>query len=754
MTSPLDAPADVAMGAGASKAMSRAEVGTARAPRAALAEPEVRRGRGRRFRAGVLASITLCCAIAGVVVLNVLGTRYAVRMDATSTGDQLLSPRTRLVLDQLKGPYRIVVVADMAAADPRARQRLEGVLREMSRACLTFSSTRIDTASSRGLESYQKLLGELVQRDAKVLKDHGDAVETARTASSGLATYLVDAVSPALGGIEQAVPGLDETAQKLRQSVQQSGARARTLARSLNESSGRAADALRRQLGEIPLPATDTAAKELIAAMTPAIAWMTRTADDMEAYAKQRASDGPSAEQARDLVAPLRARRDQAAVALDALTRLGRPDILRIADVLEKGQAAIVIGPPEVGIAAIELSKVLPPSPEASTGDQSRRVEEVIGTALATLHRPDRPILVIVHAEPRPFIENVGIFTALSERLRSRGTDVVEWACLVDPDPPGLAVLNPDGQRPVVYGCLSPDSSTTSRVEGEPTGAERAQRLGQVLGKLVGEGKPLLISINPSLLPTYGQPDPTVAVLERFGLAAESGRPLLRDAVTPRGRVVETEFLVLPSQGEHPIQIGVRGLATLIPWPVTLYERPMTDKARATVTPLLTIPPGEATWIESQWLRLWRTPREQRSTIPDLPVFDEGRDGRWPDGKPGSTKPWIIAAAAERAEVGKPEQRLVAVGSNSWNIDAITQRGQSVDGRLVPANPGNLELMEASVLWLAGEDDLIAQSPEAVSVPVVGAIDEREGQAVRLGLIVGMPLLVLGFGVLHRLVRG
>ncbi len=716
------------------------------------------RGRTRRLRAGVLATVTLGCAIVGTVLLNAVATRYAMRVDVTSTRDQLLSPRTSLVMERMQAPYRIVVAADMATADRGARKRLEGILSEMRRASLSFSATTIDTGSARGMEDYRALLKDLVTRDQAVITAHGEVVESGRTAARGLATWLNESASPGLSAVEQAIPGLDEPSQRFRQSIQQSAARSRLLSRSLSEAAGRAADALRRQLGDLPLPATDAAATELIEAFEPAVAWMTQAADELETYSKQRATDGPSAEQARELVGPMRARRDQAAITLDALRRLSRPDILRIADVLEKGQAALIIGPPEVGIGALDLATILPP-PSATAlpgaaGDQSRRVEEVLGTALATLMSPTRPVLVIVHAEPRPFFDSVQIFTALSQRLRSRGIDVVEWACLVEPEPPGLASLNPKGDRPVVYATLSPDSSTSSRVDGEPTGAQRAQRLGEVLARLADAGNALLISINPSLLPTYGQTDPTVAVLERFGLAAESGRPLLRGTTTPRGQIVETELTVIAPDGTHPIQAGIRGLTTLVPWPVTLYERAPDGNARATVTPLLTIPASESLWLESQWLRLWRTPRDQRALVPDPPTFDEGQDGRWPDGKPGSTRPWIIAAAAERAELNKPVQRLVAVGSNSWNIDQITQRGLSVDGRVVPANPGNMELMEASVLWLAGEGSLIAQSPEAVSVPVVGNITEAQGRTLRLSLILGLPLLMLLLGIAYRVVRG
>ena len=86
-----------------------------------------------------------------------------------------------------------------------------------------------------------------------------------------------------------------------------------------------------------------------------------------------------------------------------------------------------------------------------------------------------------------------------------------------------------------------------------------------------------------------------------------------------------------------------------------------------------------------------------------------------------SAKPqaWRVAVASERFEVGKPSQRLVAVGSNSWYMDAVSRQTANVDGRMVLAYPGNSEMFEAAVWWLAGQDDLIAQSPSAQAVAII-----------------------------------
>jgi len=114
----------------------------------------------------------------------------------------------------------------------------------------------------------------------------------------------------------------------------------------------------------------------------------------------------------------------------------------------------------------------------------------------------------------------------------------------------------------------------------------------------------------------------------------------------------------------------------------------------------------------------------------------------------------VLGAAAERLTADGNTQRLVAIGSNTWFSDPILKDLAEVDGRPVPANPGNAELFEAAVSWLAGQDDLIAQSPTARAVPLIGPLSGGTRTALRLLAIVGLPVLVLLAGLIWRMLRG
>lgn len=142
--------------------------------------------------------------------------------------------------------------------------------------------------------------------------------------------------------------------------------------------------------------------------------------------------------------------------------------------------------------------------------------------------------------------------------------------------------------------------------------------------------------------------------------------------------------------------------------------------------------------------------------MPDAPRFDSGRDSRSPSGQAvgDAAERWLVAAAAERFEVGAAPQRVVVVGSNSWLIDRVARRQVEVDGRAVPAYPGNYEFFEAAVMWLANQDDLIAQSPTARAVPTVKDLSAATVSRLRIGVIAGMPALMLVIGLAYRIVRG
>lgn len=720
----------------------------------------INHARRRRARVAIFLSVTLAAVSASAYLLATLASRFSARIDVTATGSQRLAERTMRVLAQLDRPYEIVVATDFSMVDRRATERLNDVLNEYTRSSPHITFSFIDTASAAGARNFRDLVGRLASRESEILTQQRAAIELHMGAIASLATSFSESLSPRLLDIEGQIPSVSDASRAQREFFSQAAAASRILSRDLAAASTAAAEAMRATVADVNLPQTDIASARLSEALAPAIDHLASLDRELSRFAAIRDQQGPATDAAGALAQLARQQRDRAAVVLDALRNMRRPNVLRIVDTLRSGSASLVLGPSEIGASAIDLASLLPSSAwldatGAAKADQNRRVEELLSTAIASLLNKNPPILVLIHGEPQAFLSQVPLVTLLRQRLEFRGVDLLEWPAVLTQDPPPTHSIDPEQRRPVVYASLSPNTSAPASERGGLTGIQRAQRLGAVLRSLAESGRNLLISINPSVLPTYGDADPFSPAMAHFGITAETGRPLLRESLTAGVRAVENDFTLQADETQHPISAAMRGLPTFIAWPIALFARGSPDQSvRTTHTTLLSLPAAPNTWLESQWLRLWQTPRDQRHLLSDLPRFDDARDGRWPEGRDtGQPQRWALAIAAERFSADRPTQRAVVIGSNNWFIDAITGQQVPLEGRRVPANPGNLELFEAAVSWLAGQDELIAQSPSARAAPIVSPIEDEKATRIRLALIVGLPLLSLLAGLFYRLLR-
>ncbi|MCW5776279.1 MAG: hypothetical protein KIS87_07575 [Phycisphaeraceae bacterium] len=696
----------------------------------------------RRLGPASLTGATVLAVVAVAVVAAMLGARFDARLDLTAAGDQSLAPRLSGAIGratQAGGGFEIVLVADRRAADPQAWRAVGDVLDLVARAGDAVRVTRIDAGSPTGIDEYRRLVDRLVERDRPELELQAARIAEAGAFAVELADWLEGTLAPARAHVASLIeprPTPTPTTAAFRGAF-----RPRPLAaRQRRDAARRAAAALAPpQGGGIALPRPDEAAPILADALAERAGELAAIAQESARFAVGGSLPG-AADAARPIAPAIAPHRDRAASTADALRRLPRPGVLRVAGALESAEALLAIGPPGGGIAAVDAASLLAPGDTAVRADTRARAQELVAGALAALVEPARPVVVIVHGEATRFTRTLPVFTHAIERLERRGIDVLEWAPVLEPDPPHATDRDRIGSRPVVYVVISPDSSASSRTPADKPGAERAATLGRALERLADDGMPILLSLNPSVMPTYGQPDPVAAVLARFGLEALSGTPILRDEPLPTGRVVLTDHLIIPTAADHPISAAVRNLGIALVWPVAL-RRTDDGSVGVTIHELLRLDAERGAWRESQWLRLWQTPRAQRPYLPDPPAFDEARDHR--------DAPWLVAAACERGPL-----RLVVVGSNNWHVDQVAFERREAEGRLVPAYPGNAELLEASIWWLAGQESLIARSAEAGSTPRIRPLADGDLLALRWALAGGLPLLVLILGAVWRGVRG
>jgi hypothetical protein len=704
-----------------------------------------------RLRFAAMTAILLIAATGSVVLLNLMAARTAVRFDVTATREHQLSPRTTSLLAGVKAPYEIVIAAplrDPRAVDPRAFQRVADVLDRFARSTDHLTVSLIDTGAPAGVAQYDALLARLAERDAPKIKRQMQSITAAATAADDLAAWL-DTLAKRLEAVPEAIPLDAPGAPSNRTYFEQRAGECRANARALRDLAARS----RQILGpasasddEILIPDTTAAAETLRKPLADLGAGLGVIGENLRLFAEAEAMPAAARERVRPLVREVAQNRDRCALLSDSLERLERLDLLRVSSALQSASTALVIGPPEIGLTAIDFQSLFPAAAaiDATGGgraDLGRNAEELLATAVASLAHPIKPIVVLVHGQPRGYFDRQPFFRNMTQRLALRGIDVATWEAALNAEPPSLARLDPAGNRPVVYICFNADSPSGSGGQGN-TGPERAMKLGAALRAVVDQGHPLLLSLYPSTLPTYGEPDPTTTFLRDFGLEADTARPLLRERIGAEGRRVDAVQMVRAAEANHPIAQAVRGLPTRFEWPIGLR----TLENATGVTPLYTID-DRSTWGESQWLGYLQVPIAQHHQVPNPPSAHPARDD--------TSGPWVIAAAAERRVPGRANpQRIVVVGSNTWFVDWILADVTEIDGRVAPTSPGNAELLEAAVYWLAGNDELIAQSPTARATPLISELSPALLQALRLAAIAGLPALVLLVGAAWRFLRG
>ncbi len=734
--------------------------------------PGVRGPLLRRVRLGALFAALAVSVAASAGALVLIAERLAPRVDL-SAGQHTLSPRTRRLLESLSGDYRLVVAVDGQRTDRRALDRVADVLETFDRASPHVSRDLIDTATPAGAERFRALVAELVARDRPAIERHAETVREAARTLENAAAGLRE-LAPLLDTAARAIPDSAPNATNNRAYLAQ---RARTA----NVRAGELEDLAAGTRGALE-PATPEAvvdphalASRLAQPFAALDRELTGLADDLEKFSGDR-DQGADARRAADPAARLaRSLRRDVAIAGDRLARVRPTDASRVANALSRSEGVLVIGPQRLdadglpvpgAVSAVDAeslllsTEVLERAGIAAAPEIGRRAEDLLAAGIAAIADPDQPIVVLVHGGTASGADRQrfdALFEQLRRRLATRGVDLIDWAA-GEPGAqrPRPVELDPTGRREVVYAVFPPDAATASATgDPERSGPRRAQRLGAALAQLVGEGRPILLSLNPSPDAGVGLADPIAAVLPRYGLAAATDRPLFRSAVSGGSRLSAPLAMATgaePASGaaEHPLAAAVAGLPTLLPWPITLTPAADGAAVGVEVTPLLTVADDESTWAESQWIGVWSSRTDERR-LSDQTTPDPRSDTLRP---PGGGDRWLVAAAAERRDPALPEPaRLVVVGGNAWFTDPVAMRQANLDGRQFFVNPGNLELFESGVMWLAGRDDLIARSSASQAVPLV-RIRAEELSAVRWVLLGGLPLGVLVLGGIYRVLTG
>lgn len=712
------------------------------------AKPAPVRASARRARYGVSTAVLIVAAAVVCVLGAWLASKFAVRWDLTATRQYTLSPRTTAVLRASNDPATIIVSADESRLDRGARDRLRDVLTEFERTAPRVRTRWIDTSSAAGPAQFEALLRDVATSKQSELDEQRAAIERAAASASELPA--------ALGRVSDLLKQL-ATLSATRDDLERQAGLVRTIAARLTPVAEELTGDARFAVAGVSIPAADSA-RARTSAIDDAARALAAVADFATKLAAASPDGGEVQQAARALAGEASPARDAATRAGDELSRLRASDPLIVARILQAGDAVLITG--AGGTLAIDWAALFPQGASADEASASSVLfagEALLSTAIAGLSDAKPPVAVFVHAELGRLIEPGGVspagqraLGAVFDRLRLARVEPMEWAVAID----ALRPVTP-ADRPVVWIVLPAPSRASAEVRGGSSAERvaRVQKLGDALRTLVADARNVLVSVDVSDLPAVGEPDPIAAALEPLGVSVRSSHALLRRESTPQGQATMAFQVIVGGASDHPVASAVRGLPIVTPWASAMELR---SNGPLTTTPLLLVPASAGAWGESEWTRIRELVARgavrplEGMLLADSPTPDAVRDASLPQGAPG----WVVAATSETVTAGAAPHRAVIVASPGWIDNSFTRASDTVSGRPALLFPGNLELFDASVQWLAGQDGRIAPGPESRGVPRIGEIEAGTLSALRWLLVAGLPVLVLTVGGLLRVLRG
>lgn len=649
------------------------------------------------------------------IILLSMHPSVLVRADATKSRTYSLSPRTLNLLEDLQGTWRIAVVMVESETDSAVVHQIDEVLQRAAAVAPSLSVERIDPSAPSALMAYEQLLLDLRDREAMSIADYESAIDAGEQAFAS----LIDSAAASATWIERLHAESDDRG-AVRSELVALAAALRLLGQQghlvLEHLAG-----LMESSESDPMPDLNGARSVLLEGLQQWSRELKSGSRRIDRFDASKAHQG----EWRALQDMLAGESSALAIAADHLQRLEPLDYAEIAEQLREGEAAIIIGPERA--MAIPASQLFATNLETDVEgvvrlDQRFRGEQLLASAIVSLRNDTMPTVIFVHAQEESVLETGALqadVSGVASILQSARFHVLEWPVTLGPKPELPA------DAPVAWVVLPP----AQRAGFEITDAEK--RLLEASVNLIDGGDSILLNVYPSYLPRYGLPDPWAELLEPIGLTASTGEVLLEETIGPDGeKAVQMYQHLVEFTAAHPIAAALNGQRLVLPLPLPIAASD--DRWNA----LATIQPGQARWLESEWIPSSDLgPVERGTSVLEGPV-----DVLWSLERPGVD--------------GGPVQRLLVAGSGPWLLtnvaDVVVSAG---GGRMTLLNPGNHELMQAAVAWLSGQDDLVAQGPLSQEVARLRGVTSTARRGVGWLLMLGLPGLAIAFGLFVYLTR-
>jgi len=640
--------------------------------------------------------ISLCgiLLVASLISVNSLSlnNRFRVRIDATGSRAYTLSEQTKNLLQNVNEPWKIVVLLDDSRVSRPLLRQVDEVLRRYQDGSEYLTVQRINPANPESLEDYDELLRDLIELYGDELSIAEVEIQKGIEQFTTLMTFAesTSAWSEALSQMQSSTEE-QETLRTLTGALALLGSEGYLILDEVHK-------AMRIDEGQ-PLPQIARARDILVAAtgqwsreLTEVAWWL--SLERSESIASICANEVPSFE----LMASQLAQVD------GTLRGLGVLELGQLATQLTVGEGAIILSPQRATM--IPKSMLFPEYIGGSKTiaiDQRFRGEQIISSAMRSLQSGITPTVIFVHAEEHSLLgqrpNNVDVRAARGLLETSR-FNVREWIPFDGPRPPV-------SEDPVVWVIIPPSSRAGLEV------SRREQKLLDAVRSLLAGGESVMLNLQPSLLPRYGQKDPWNTIANSLGVRSDTEHVLVeRVAVGPNTLEIQRGQLITETNSEHIVARAVNGRQLYIPLPIALEGG----------EPLLIVKPSEDRWLDQRWEREILDIAEKTPLANDV----------------------SIATAIEQ----NGGARAIVVGSSGWLLSWAADRAISLGGdKIAMVNPGNSELLLASVEWLSGLDDWIAAGPIGQQSSRVQGLSQSMYLMWTGVLVLGIPISLLGIAV-------
>ncbi len=681
---------------------------TAVAVQASMAERAARgfllRSWGRPVCAGVAA-----LALAGAAMALSQLEPWRGHFDTTKSRLWQIDPATRTLVDGLGDGWQITWIAPPTSLDAGVREQLQDVLGSFDRATGEGKALtrRIDPLSTKGAIEYEQWLAGVVARKRP---DSAEGLEALTAALVELEEVLPIAAQAAteLTTIAKALP--DSTPDHAQAAQFAGGCRA------LAAGGGVLVEQMRRSVASssagilpdwIGLARLMAASNRDSAAQLAALnGWL----------AKCQLADGtpePLRACAQRLRGELSSRARRLLRSVEALDAIGDDPLAEVSMALAEGGAIVVESPAAVAVIAEgQLGAGGGDLGAAIRFDRRFRIEQLVAGGIRSILDAQRPQVVFVHALGKSILAPTpdgSDCAGVADALRTARVAVSEWRVGEQP-------------RPIVGATTAWFILPPRDFAIEQDAAERA--LLEAATALAAEGRPIFLSIGPSLRPLSGRVDPWAELSRRLGASAQTDTVVVEDVPVAQGKT-QRRTLIEPSiaASTNAVVQALGGERIALPVAVPVHAQGVGGASPGETLLAVESRPGRR--LERDWRRREGESRKDAEFSASVPV----------------------AVTLERQTPAGQRIRSIVLGCPTWMLSATADFTRSLGGsREALLTPGNRELAVNGALWLAGLDGRIGPAGSGREAPRIGPIAVRARLELTAMLALAIPVGALGIG--------